>query len=153
MDRTAASGDAARHARAWMLLVATLAIHVADEALTDFLAFYNPLVLRIRAEWPWFPMPTFAFAPWLAGLILLVIVLALLTPAVRRGERGTVLGAWIFATIMFLNGVGHLGVSAYFGRWISGATTAPLLLAASVYLARCTAATAASRSVGRIRRT
>ena len=36
------------HERAWYFLVSALAIHVADEALTDFLSFYNPLVLRIR---------------------------------------------------------------------------------------------------------
>lgn len=129
----------ARHARAWMLLVGVLAVHVADEALTDFLAFYNPLVLRVRADWSWFPMPTFTLGPWLALLIFAVVALAALTPWIRRGRRLARPASWVFATIMFLNGVGHLAISAYVGKWISGATTAPLLLAASVYLGRCTA--------------
>jgi hypothetical protein len=52
---------------AWLLLVATLGIHVVDEALMDFLGFYNPLVLAIRSRISWFPMPTFTFGIWLAA--------------------------------------------------------------------------------------
>jgi len=66
---------ASRHARAWLTLVVILALHVTDEALTDFLFVYNPIVLQLRALWSWFPMPTFTFGPWLGGLIVLVIVL------------------------------------------------------------------------------
>lgn len=131
--------QATQHARAWLLLTGALAIHVIDEALTGFLEFYNPLVLRIRPAWSPFP-PTFDFGPWLGGLIVLVVVLLLLTPAVRRGAPGTRAASWILAVIMFLNGVGHLAGSIYFGRWLPGATSAPLLLVASVYLTRCTLA-------------
>jgi hypothetical protein len=45
-----------RYMRAWLLLVGALAVHVLDEALTNFLDFYNPLVLSIRSQLPWFPM-------------------------------------------------------------------------------------------------
>jgi len=48
---------------AWLLLVGALAAHVADEATTGFLDFYNPLVTSIRSRAPWFPMPTFDFGP------------------------------------------------------------------------------------------
>ena len=68
-----ANAEATRHRRAWFLLVAVLAIHVLDEAMTDFLGFYNPLVLTLRARLPWFPMPTFRFPFWVAGLGLLVL--------------------------------------------------------------------------------
>jgi hypothetical protein len=112
---------------------------VIDEGLTGFLDFYNPLVLSIRARAPWFPMPTFTFGPWIAGLGILVTVLALLTPAVRRGAPGTAAASWLLAGIMLLNGVGHLAGSAYFGWWLPGATSAPLLLACSIWLARATA--------------
>ncbi|HUL74254.1 MAG TPA: HXXEE domain-containing protein [Vicinamibacterales bacterium] len=139
---TDAVPPAMRHARAWLLLVAALALHVADEALTHFLEFYNPLVLRIRSRIAWFPMPTFEFDAWLAGLILVVIILGLLTPLVRRGAVGTRLASWILAVIMFFNGLGHLVGSAYFQRWLPGATSAPLLLVASVMLARATRARA-----------
>jgi hypothetical protein len=113
---------------------------VVDEAVTGFLDFYNPLVLRIRERTGWFPMPTFAWGEWAAGLALLVVVLAALTPVVRRGSAAVAAASYLFGAIMLLNGVGHLAGSAYFGRWLPGATTAPLLVAASVWLARATVA-------------
>lgn len=125
-----------RHMRAWLLLVGALAVHVVDEALTGFLDFYNPLVLSIRSEIPWFPMPTFTFGVWLAGLAVLVLVLAFLAPAVRRAAVGTGVGSWVLSAIMFMNGLGHLVGSMYFQRWLPGATSAPFLLVASLLLAR-----------------
>jgi hypothetical protein len=135
---TADAVAAGRHARAWLLFVGALAVHVLDEASTDFLTFYNPLVGRIRLSVPWFPMPTFSFGVWLAGLVCLVSVLAALTPAVRRGGNGITLVSWFLALVMFLNGVGHLAGSVYFERWLPGATSAPLLLGASLFLAHAT---------------
>ena len=132
------SSQAARHVRAWYLLVAALGIHVADEASTGFLEFYNPLVLRIRDAWPAFPMPTFTFGVWLAGLVALVAALALAGPLVRRSAPGTRTASWILTTIMMLNGTGHMLGSLYFGRWLPGTTSAPLLLLASAMLARAT---------------
>lgn len=127
-----------RHMRAWLVLVGALAVHVIDESLTDFLDFYNPLVLSIRSQVPWFPMPTFTFGVWFAGLVFLVLVLAFLAPAVRRGAVATVAASWVFSVIMLMNGLGHLAGSAYFQRWLPGATSALLLLVASVLLARAT---------------
>lgn len=126
---------ATRHVRAWYFLVVTVGLHVLDEATTGFLGFYNPLILRIRAEWPRFPMPTFTFRVWFTGLILLVLVLALLGPLVRRGAAGTRALSGILSAIMLLNGLGHLVGSVYFARWLPGATSAPLLLIASAALA------------------
>lgn len=120
------------------MLDVVLALHVADEALTGFLDFYNPLVRQIRSQLSWFPMPTFTFGTWLAGLVALVILLAILASAVRRGVPGTMLASWALSVIMFMNGMGHLTGSVYFGRWLPGTTTAPLLLVASVLLARRT---------------
>jgi hypothetical protein len=126
----------ARHARAWIALVAVLALHVVDEAFTGFLDFYNPLVRDIRASVAWFPMPTFTLGPWLAGLTAAVALLGLATPAVGRGATGTWLASWIFGGIMIVNGVGHLLGSVYFGRWLPGATTGPLLVVAGAWLLR-----------------
>ncbi len=137
-SRSATEASAVRQMRAWLLLVGALAVHVLDEALTGFLDFYNPLVLSIRAQVSWFPMPTFTFGVWLAGLVALVFGLALLAPAVRRGAMGTELATWVLSAIMFLNGLGHLAGSVYFARWLPGATSAPLLLGASLLLARAT---------------
>ena len=125
-------------ARAWLFLVAALAVHVADEALTGFLDFYNPLVLSLRERFWWFPMPTFTFEAWLAGLVFAVVALACATPLIGRGGAGAVVLSWAFALLMFLNGIGHLAGSVYFERWLPGATSSPLLLFASVTLARST---------------
>ena len=125
-----------RHARAWLVLVGVLGLHVLDEALTGFLDFYNPLVLRIRQQLAWFPMPTFTFGIWLAGLIAACVVLALLTPAVRGGSLPARLASYAFSALMFANGLAHLGGSIYFQRWLPGATSAPLLVIAGVMLAR-----------------
>ena len=81
-------------------------------------------------------MPTFTFGVWLTGLIALVLILVLLEPVVRRGSTGIRFASWVLAVIMFMNGVGHLAGSAYFERWLPGATTAPLLLITSFALAR-----------------
>jgi Protein of unknown function with HXXEE motif len=127
-----------RHMRAWLMLVGALAIHVVDEAFTGFLGFYNPLVLNIRSWLPWFPMPTFTYGVWLTGLIVLVSLLTLLAPVIRRGGVVSRLASWILSVTMFLNGVGHLAGSVYWDRWLPGATSAPLLLVASLLLVRAT---------------
>lgn len=129
---------AVSRARAWQLLAGALALHVIDEASTGFLAFYNPMVLNIRSRIAWFPMPTFSFGAWLGGLIGFIIVLAALTPVVRRGGVAIRIVCVVFGVMMFLNGLGHLAGSIYFGRWLPGATSAPLLLIASVLLVRAT---------------
>jgi Protein of unknown function with HXXEE motif len=140
------SEAASWHTRAWLLLVGALALHVADEALTGFLDVYNPLVLDIRSRVSWFPMPTFTFGTWITGLVVLVAVLAGMARAVRRAAPATVLASWVFSLIMFMNGIGHLAGSVYFQRWLPGATSAPLLLAASVLLAVATWHRSRSRS-------
>lgn len=143
-SKAAPGGAATRHMQAWLLLVGALALHVLDEALTGFLDFYNPLVESIRTRLPLFPMPTFTFDVWITGLIILVIVLAALAPAVRRGVTGTRFLSLLLAVVMLLNGLGHLLGSLYYDRWLPGATSAPLLLVASVLLMRATAARGAA---------
>jgi Protein of unknown function with HXXEE motif len=134
-----------RAGRAWLALTIVLAAHVADEALTDFLSVYNPIVRAARERLGWFPMPTFTFDAWLTGLIIAVGILLLLALLAYRGVAVVRVLAYPYAAIMFLNGLGHLAGSIYFGRWLPGATTAPLLLAASSWLF------VAARAAGRTR--
>ena len=129
-----------RHARAWLVLDAALGLHVIDEALTGFLDFYNPLVRQLRDRFGFWPMPTFTFGVWLSGLVAGVVILAVLTPAVRRGVAGTRVLSWVLAVIMLGNGIAHLAGSVYYQRWLPGATSAPLLLIASIMLMKATAA-------------
>ena len=136
--------EAERHVRAWLALAGVLGLHVVDEALTGFLDFYNPLVLRIRSRLTWFPMPTFTFGVWLIGLFALVVILMLLAPVVRKGSIAIRAASWVLVVIMFMNGVGHLAGSVYFQRWLPGATSAPLLLIASMALARAVSSRSSS---------
>ena len=132
---TSLRGAAARRfGRAWATLCVILAVHVADEALTSFLDFYNPLVERLRERWSFFPLPTFEFDVWLGLLIFAVVGLLALSPLAYRGRWGLAPVAASFSVIMILNGCGHLAASAYYGMWISGTTTAPLSLAGGIYL-------------------
>jgi hypothetical protein len=128
------SMSSARFGRAWLSLTIVLGLHVVDEAATDFLSVYNPIVRDLRASLGWFPMPEFTFGVWLAGLCGLVILLLALSPLAYRGSRTLRLAAYPYAAIMFLNGVGHLVGSLYLGRWAPGATTAPLLILVSIWL-------------------
>lgn len=119
---------------AWLLLCAALAAHVVDEALTDFLSVYNPVVLSIRARLPFLPIPTFSFSYWLAGLILGVALLLVFSLFAFRGARLIVPLAYWFAIFMMGNGLLHIIGSIYMRRLMPGVNTAPLLLAGSVYL-------------------
>ena len=124
---------------AWMALCAALAIHVVDEASTDFLSVYNPAVLAIRSRVPLIPLPTFTFNLWLAGLIAAVIVLFSLSWFAFRGARLMALLSYPFAIMMTANGLGHIGSSVYMGKLMPGVYSAPLLIAGSIYLLKSVA--------------
>ena len=119
---------------AWVGLCAAFGLHVVDEALTDFLSFYNPAVQSLRRRLPLVPLPTFTFEVWIALLILAVAVLTLLSPWAFRGAWGLRIVAYPFGVIMLLNGVLHSVASLYLGRLASGVYSSPLLVAASLYL-------------------
>ena len=126
----------------WFALCAAVAVHVCDEALTGFLAVYNPTVQEAHRLWPWFPMPTFTFRVWLAGLIGAVIAAALLTPLAHRNRTWFRVIAWILAVLMMLNGLGHISgtilghtfADIRFPRPMPGFYSSPLLLASSAWL-------------------
>src|ERR1051325_4757584 len=115
---------------AWLSLAVALAAHVIDEALTDFLYVYNPTVLRIRARFPWIPLPVFSFRLWISGLIAGVLLLFLLSPLAFRGARWIVVAALPLSAMMIANGCGHIGSSIYLRRWMPGVYSSPLLIAA-----------------------
>lgn len=122
---------------AWLLLMAALALHVADEAVTGFLPFYNDMVGSLRARWEFVLLPTFTFPVWLGGLIAgLVIGLALIG---RIGRGGVIARALcgIFSVLMIGNALGHLLGSAYLGRPLPGFWSSFLLLPAALHLLRC----------------
>jgi len=129
--------SARRHGLAWIGLSLALALHVADEAMNDFLSVYNPMVRRIREQLPLLPLPTFEFEGWLAGLILAVAVLLAVSTLVFRGQRWTIPASYVFGGFMCLNALGHFAGSIAFRRPMPGLCSSPLLLAAALWLIVC----------------
>jgi hypothetical protein len=121
---------------AWLALALALGVHVADEATSGFLAFYNSLVLSIRAKVPLFPMPTFTYDLWISGLIMFVLMLLALAFQAFEGKRWLLWPAVILGVIMTLNGLGHTVGSLYYGRILPGTLSAPLLLITGPWLVR-----------------
>ena len=119
---------------AWLALCVAFAIHVADEALTDFLSVYNPAVRAIRARFSFLPLPTFTFGVWLSGLVVAVVVLASLAPFAFREAAWMRPLAYGFGLIMAGNGLLHLAGSVYMKKAMPGVYSAPLILGAAIYL-------------------
>lgn len=126
---------------AWLSLVAALALHVVDEALTGFLDVYNPTVRALREGLGWFPMPELRFDVWVSALAAAVVGLALLTPLVQRGSRAVRLATATFAVFMVLNGVAHIAgtiagrtvTAVRFERPMPGTWSSPFLIGAAVF--------------------
>jgi hypothetical protein len=128
---------AQRFGFAWILLCIALALHVVDEAMTDFLSVYNPTVQAIRKRLPFLPLPVFTFRVWLTGLCLGILLVFSLSPLAFRGSRLALWLAYPFAIIMFGNGLGHVVASLYRRRLMPGVYSSPFLLLASAYLSIC----------------
>lgn len=119
---------------AWVALCLALALHVTDEALTDFLSVYNPTVEAIRQRLPFLPIRTFTFEGWLTSLIFAVILLLALSPFAFRGVKWMAILAYGFGILMLVNGTAHIALSVYTGRFMPGVYSSPLLLICSIYL-------------------
>ena len=124
-------------------MCAALALHVTDEALTGFLAVYNPTVLAMRARLGYWPMPAFEFRDWLTALVIGILFLSALSPLAFRNARW-VRPVFYFCAVVIglLNALGHtlatiLGrtvATVQFPRPAPGFYSSPVLLITSVYL-------------------
>jgi hypothetical protein len=123
-----------RLAQAWLALTFVLALHVAEEALRDFLAFYNPLAMSLRDMLLWTWMPTFTLAAWIGGWIVILAALFGMTWFAAYAARWVVWAAVAYAELMFLFAAAKLAFALYLQKAIPGVYTAPLLLAASTWL-------------------
>jgi hypothetical protein len=120
---------------AWIAFALALGVHVYDEATHDFLSVYNPTVRVMRARIPYLPLPTFTFAVWLTGLCVGIALLLCLSPFAFRGFREIRIAALPLGILVgVLNAAMHLGSSVYYGRWMPGALSSPLLLVTAVFL-------------------
>ncbi len=124
---------------AWVALALAVALHVADEALSGFLPFYNGVVEALRESAPWVPLPTFTFPVWLAGLSVGVTLLLALSPLAFDGRRGLRPVAYFLGILMVANALGHMAASVYLRQLAPGVLSSPILFAAAVMLLHRTA--------------
>ena len=139
---------------AWIGFSITLALHVTDEALTGFLSIYNPTVRALRAQFGFWPMPTFTFAEWISGLSVLIVVMLASSPFAFRNARWLRPLFYVCAVVAgLLNALGHavatiLGhtvPSVTFARPAPGFYSSPLLFAAACWMLLELRRTAADR--------
>ena len=127
-----------RHWLAWMVMCGVLAVHVADEALTGWLDWYNPTVLAIREQYPYrlleILLPAFTFEIFLSLLIFAVVSLTTASYFVWKGRWAMRPISHVFAVVMLLNGLLHITHSFYMRKLMPGVYTSPLLLATSIAL-------------------
>ncbi len=120
----------------WLLLSGALALHVLDEAVNDYLSFYNPAVESWRGRWPGLPLPTFTFGLWLGLLIGAVVVLLVLSVLVFQGKWGMKPVSHIFGWLMLGNGLMHIFQSIGYGELLAGFWSSPLLMIGAFFLLR-----------------
>jgi hypothetical protein len=117
----------------WLFLIVSLTLHVIDEALNNFLDFYNPLGLKIKEHISFIPLPTFTFRIWISGLSIGVVLLLLMTPFIYDRNRFFIPVAKIFSILMILNGLAHIIGSIYYDRILPGLFSSPILIIFSAY--------------------
>lgn len=136
--RGAAAGAGAGYRRwglAWLGVVLALVLHVLDEATHDFLSFYNPAVLSVRAKLPWFPLPTFEFTGWIVFLAVTILILVALAPWAFRGASWMRPLSWALAILIGTNGLLHFAAALTLRAMVPGVLSAPVMLLAAFCLA------------------
>ena len=125
-----------RHWLAWMGLCVALAVHVADEALTGWLDWYNPTVRAIHEQYPLVSilLPVITFEVFLSLLIFAVVMLTAVSYFVWKGRWAMRPISHVFAVVMLTNGLVHIAHSLYMRQLMPGVYTSPLLLIASIVL-------------------
>ncbi|MGB8013813.1 MAG: HXXEE domain-containing protein [Terriglobales bacterium] len=121
----------------WLAFGYTLALHVMDEAGHDFLSVYNPNAMAIRRALPLLPIPVFSFTSWIGSLLCGLTIWLALAPWALRGSkwlRRLALPVAILAGIG--NALGHILSSIYYGRFMPGVYSAPLILVSGIVLLR-----------------
>ncbi len=113
-------------------MISAVTVHVFDETVTDFLPFYNELVLNLRERFGFSLMPTFTLRAWLGGLIAAIVLCFSLTVIVNRGGNFIRAFTTVLGIVMVGNALGHMVGSVYSGRLLPGFWSSPFLLVAAV---------------------
>ncbi len=120
----------------YWLLAFGQAAHSIEEMRTGLYDFFWTMTGVFHSTFPSFPQfrwDAVTFAAVNMGIITFVLGIV---PFVREG-RGWALGlAAVVAVVETLNGVAHISAAIYFGDYVPGVASAPLLLILGVTLLR-----------------
>lgn len=127
---------------AWLFFSIAFALHTWDEAIHDFIGYYDATALTLYAHFSWFPRIDVGFHTWLATLVLVNLVLLALTPLAFRNVPWLRPLAYAVAGFGLASGIGHVLVtirgrtvpSVEFEGVSPGFYTSPLLLLSATYL-------------------
>jgi hypothetical protein len=123
-----------RWALAWLLVSVALAAHVADEIWHGSYGLYEDVAQIVSLIYPALELPRFNRAVWYVNLGGALAALLALTWLVRAGRRVMVPASYALATFATANGVLHLLGAAALKSAVPGVLTAPLLVAAGLFL-------------------
>jgi hypothetical protein len=119
----------------WLAFGYTLALHVLDEAGNDFLSVYNPNALRLRRFVPF--IPVFTFRQFVGALLCGLAIWLALAPLAFHGMKWQKrLAIPLSIVVGIFNGLAHILSSLYFGRFMPGVYSAPLILLSGIMLLR-----------------
>lgn len=120
----------------YLLLGLAQASHSIEEMRTHLYEFFWTVTGLLHSAVPGFPQ--FRMSPETFATINMTLIAALLStvPAVSAGRRWAVFLAGVVGVIEVLNGIGHLSGAVYFGGYVPGAVSAPLLLLLGIFLLR-----------------
>lgn len=119
--------------RVWLVLCLTLAVHVLDEAVGGFILQVNGLLSGIARDREILGVPQFTSVGWLAALAVVVLLLLVFTGPVSRSAPLTRLLPHAVASVLLVNGLGHMALTLWVGQVVAGTLSSPLLLLVSTW--------------------
>ena len=123
-----------RWTTAWLVTCLTFAIHIADEAYHGSFGFYADMASLITSVMPSLEVPPFRYEVWLINLVGALAVLLALTPLVRARRSLMIAGSYLLAAFVTSNAALHLYMAITMKALVPGLYTAPLMLAAGLFL-------------------
>jgi hypothetical protein len=117
---------------AWITLCFVLAFHIYEEVTAGTRQTYGAATEFLREFFPW--LPPFNFTVWLVDITGAVVVLFSLTWLVHKRHKFMLPASYAFATFTTVNAMIHLCSRLYGVEHVAGTQSAPLLLAASLFL-------------------
>jgi hypothetical protein len=119
---------------AWLVACLALAAHVTEEVLSGSYGLYEDVGRVLILLFPSLELPPFQREVWLINLGGALIALVALTWWIKTRGPLTATASYVLAAFASGNGALHLLAIAALKSMVPGAWTAPLLIAAGLYL-------------------